>query len=145
MKYNLKTAVRIVSEEDRHDLIPFFEAIKSDCHALCVFKYELSEIQIGSIWYIWRDEILACDGDYVDLSDYTIIEGIPENWREEMEKEPETELQSKINQLESENKELREFLRISVDIIESFGNVEPYSLTEKELEYITQAKQLLNK
>lgn len=138
MKYNLKTAIRIVSEEDRQELIPFFEAIKADCNV--IFKWDMNNIKIGDTWYLDKDGCMDWDNPLVSsTSDYTIIEGIPENWREEMGK-PETELQSKINQLETENKELREFLETVYKSLMTYGK---HPIIDEQYRKI-KAKQLLN-
>lgn len=144
-KYSLKTAIRIVSEEDRHDLIPFFEHIRWNCN---IGYWEVSQIDIGEIWFIDKEGLLTFHDKTDDLSDYTISEGIPENWREEMENNfycSETEnngykceqqcercaktdnidvleQKSRINQLESEKKELIERLNKSGNnLIEECG------------------------
>lgn len=83
MKNGLKTAIRIVSEEDRQELIPFFESLGG------VNEYLINEddTRIGDIWYISTDKNKILINVTLDLQslDYTIIQGIPENWREEME------------------------------------------------------------
>lgn len=148
MKYNTKTAVHVTDEFTRENLIEFFEAIKSDCKE--EYQWTIDNVRLNRVCYI--DEYGYLEGWDIDnfksrYPDYTIIEGIPQNWREEMKtpklinvevadqyqglfnllsKEHGLTLtisemdeiviesakisESKINQLENENKELRECL-----------------------------------
>ena len=153
MKYNLKTAITIVREEDRHDLIPFFEHIRWNCN---IGYWEVSQIDIGDIWYIDKEGLLTFHDKTEDLSDYTILNGVPKNWREEMKLGDNTSLanrdpyevnkdiQSKIDKLESENKELKECLSEIYKELELWVEGEK-QFTSNSKALITQAKQLLNK
>ena len=186
MKYTTKTAIEIMTEEDRLEVIPFFEHHFPNCNN---GFWREDEIHIGQIWILnehlllnWRERKL--------LSDYTILKGVPKDWGEESEiptfedwfenltrtesdelekkygyyghdistTEDEwlgihndefgikqnkdnsisisklTETNSRLDQLESENKELRKCLELCIDFIPSHRN---------ELFY--QAKQLLEK
>lgn len=149
MKYNTKTAVHVTDEFTRQNIIEFFEAIKSDCND-GIWKER--DIEIGEYWNLtnagllnYRDNL-----DEYDFTGYTIINGIPENWREEMET-PESDLQSKINQLETEKKELKELIESLLKWDKKYPKSKTYSISEGKIvdnelsEIITQAKQLLNK
>lgn len=114
MKYPTKTAIEIMTEEDRLEVIPFFEHHFPNCNN---GFWREDEIHIGQIWIVnehlllnWRERKL--------LSDYTILKGVPKDWREENVGLTETFIEncgvkimpSRLDQLESENKELRECL-----------------------------------
>lgn len=173
-KYTDKHAVRIVREEDKQDLIAFFEAIKSDCNDLC---WESPHIEIGEIWFIDNYGGLACFDPIDDLSDYIILEGVPEDWREVMEAESKksipkimtinrqmeralmgenpnlgekTSISNQdpyelINQLESKKKELEECLELGIDLISEWCKTFPEIAEDEDKRFLTQAKQLLNK
>lgn len=95
-KYTDKHAVRIVREEDKKDLIAFFEAIKSVCNDHC---WESAHIEIGELWFIDNYGSLACFDPIDDLSDYTILEGIPIDWREELDNEKVEKSNNRVNQI----------------------------------------------
>lgn len=154
-KYTDKHAVRIVREDDKQDLIAFFEAIKSDCNDHC---WESAHIEIGELWFIDNYGGLACFDPIDDLSDYTILEGIPEDWREEMGKvkkdnsfkllkvnrQMERALMIPLKSLEvvsneSRIKELTDILREIISLHEECG-VKPLFA-----KCIQKAKKLLNK
>lgn len=169
--YGLKTAIRIETERDRQELIPFFEAIKSDCNL--VKNFEKDEIEVCEIWGIFNGMLEYLGNSYNDvknLSDYTIIQGIPENWREEMGIYPKSvineiatnstfadplseheaihlskvrDLQSKINQLESENNKLREIISDYIDLSDLYCNISETNYSIQLENLTTQAKQLL--
>lgn len=154
MKYNLKTAIRIVREEDRQELIPFFEAIKSDCNKL---GYNVRCFSIDDIWFIAHDGTLVCtESVHHKLNNHTILNGVPQGWREEMTTEERMadkmlemsregiDLQSKIDKLESENKEFRECLSEIYKELELWVEGKK-QFTSNSKALITQAKQLLNK
>lgn len=89
MTYNVKTAIRVVRESDIPQVIPFFQKIKPDCNNLGYIIYP-GDIQIGYTFFINEDGVLdgyTTETVYMrsELSDYSILNGIPENWREEME------------------------------------------------------------
>lgn len=140
MKYTIKTAIEIMTEEDRKEVIPFFESIIPNCNN---GFWREDEIRVGEIWILnehlllnWRERKL--------LSDYTILKGVPKDWREESEPtEP-----SRLDQLESENKELRELLKNIVGCTRQSGNGRN-RLNDNKLGVfhiaIQKAKQLLEK
>lgn len=134
-KYTDKHAVRIVREEDKQDLIAFFEAIKSDCNEK--FRWQKSKVlPIGMIIYI--DEYGHLDGWDLEnfkekYSDYTILEGIPQDWREGMSTEErmadkmldmartEISLETQVKELKHENRRLRISSEILIKGLEHIG------------------------
>lgn len=165
MTYNVKTAIRIETERDRQELIPFLESLGG------VNEYLLNEdhTRIGDIWYISTDKNKILINVTIDLQslDYTILNGVPEGWREELDTEYKPKsidqlidqicqsgdmidefhtrdiqgLINKIEQLESEKEELEECLELCVTELESSYRKLGYSSSN----ILTQAKQLLNK
>lgn len=142
MKYTTKTAVHVTDEFTRQNLIEFFEAIKSDCNKRA---WKERDIEIGEYWYLTKAGLLNYRDslDEYDFTDYTIIQGIPENWREEMEKEPETELQSKINQLETRINELEQCLKLTYQQLKMWNTDFPFNNEDVELK--NTIEKLLNK
>lgn len=151
--YGLKTAIRIETERDRQELIPFFEAIKSDCNRryeeIDVFDY--TYFVIGAIWFIDNEgELCEAVDEDERLLGYTILNGVPQGWREEMKlgyeivhETKSDQLQKKINQLESENNKLREIISDYIDLSDLYCNISETNYSIQLENLTTQAKQLL--
>lgn len=83
MKYTTKTAIEIMTEDDRLEVIPFLESLGG----VNVLHVSNDNIDIGEIWYISTDKNKIVINKYVDLqyNNYTILKGVPKDWREESE------------------------------------------------------------
>ena len=104
---NEKIAVKINTERDRELVIPFLQSLGGGN----VHHVTNDNIDIGEIWYISTDKNKIVINKYVDLKSegYTILEGVPTDF--ELPKT--TESKTREQQLEEENKALRDTLEMA--------------------------------
>lgn len=139
----MKLAIKVLTEWDRLNVIPFFEKNFPECNKS---GYMTKEVEIGEFWMLeyvkkWDSYVLTFNFDE-DLSDYTILQGVPQNM--ELPKVEENRV-GHWQVIKSREQELEECLLDYITLSSLYGSTTESNYTIQLDTLTDKAKQLLNK